>query len=681
MNFRDLELKKSYINQGSENVVDCLINPALKYAVNYKRSVGFFSSSVFTLLINSLPPFIQNKGYIQLIVSPELSLDDIDAIKLGYDKKEAILNKRFVEDFDREIRSFDDMSLEVLYELVARGFLDIKVAAVKNDVGIYHDKLGILTDIENNSIVFYGSANSSINAYQNNYEKVRVVRSWVSGEGDSVLDEIKEFDSLWNNENAFVDVFDFMDSVKKSIVRVIEERKNGSYTKEPITLYDYQEKAIKAWKDNDYKGFYVMATGTGKTWTAIYSAKELLKEKAALVVIAAPYKHLVKQWAEDVEKVFPSATILLISSENPHWFSEGRQAVISQGYQEKKQIILITTIKSFNSDRFSRLINMSEQDKLLIVDEAHRFTKRPDGLKETYRYMLGLSATPVNGKNNEVGNDLVRFFGGQVFALPIENALERKFLVPYYYYPIIVNASIDEEEKFNKISANMASCWVNNVCIDKERFLKYVKSRLRIIAMAEEKISNIDFLLKKIEDKNHFVVYCGDGRLFDNDVEEIRHIQFVKSHLDKLGIKTSQFTASEDMNRRMELVDMFNKNEVSSLVAIRCLDEGINIPSIKSALILASNDDYREFVQRRGRILRKHEDKQFAKIYDVIVLPSQNCPKMAIIELRRYYEYAKLAINSEETMNELDIMLKNYGLTIEDVELYTEVESEVDLDD
>lgn len=680
MNFTELSIKKSYINQGTENIVDCLLNPALKLSVSYRRSVGFFSSSVFRLIINSLPCFIQNKGNIQLIVSPSLSQDDIDAIQLGYEKKSEIINRRFMADFDREIECFDDSSLNVLSELIARGIMDIKVASVKNDVGIYHDKLGILTDKDGNNIVFYGSANSSVNAYQNNYEKIRVVRSWIPGEGESVGDEISEFDRLWNNRNEFLEVYDFMDSVKKSILVAIERRK-AKRNSNPITLYDYQENAIQAWVDNDFRGFYVMATGTGKTWTAIYSAKKLLETHKALIVIAAPYKHLVRQWADDVQKAFPEANIVLISSENPQWSAVSKQMVIAQKYSPEKQIILITTIKSFYSDRFNTVISMSDEEKLLIVDEAHRFTQRPETLHYTYKYMLGLSATPVNGKNNASGAELVSFFGGQVFSLPIEEALNRKFLVPYNYYPIFVSATEEEEEKFAQLSSKMAGCFKNGVLVDKDNFVKYVRARLRLISMAESKIEHIDDFLRKVEDKNHFVVYCGDGKLFDADNDEIRHIQFVKQHLDNLGIKTSQFTASEDMERRMELVDMFNNNEIASMVAIRCLDEGINIPSIKSALILSSNDDYREFVQRRGRILRKYPQKASANIYDVIVLPSGATPKMAIIELRRYYEYAKLAINKDTCMEELERLLPEYSLKLDDVMFYTEIDTEVELDD
>lgn len=384
MNFKDLLIKKSYINQGTDNFVDCLLNPALKLAKTYRRSVGFFSSSVFKLIINALPSFIRNGGRVNLIVSPSLSEDDIAAIQLGYERKEDLINRRFFEDFNSEIKCFDDASLEVLSELVARDILDIKVASVKNDVGIYHDKLGILIDKDDNKIVFYGSPNSSVNAYQNNYEKVRVVRSWVAGEGDSVDDEVTEFDKLWDNQNEFLDVYNFMDSIKKSILNVIEERKFIKKNSEPIKLFDYQENAIQKWVENGYNGFYIMATGTGKTWTAIYSAKKLIEDFPSLVVIAAPYKHLVKQWAEDVQKAFKDASILLISSENHQWYSIAKQLIIAQKYDPEKQIILITTIKSFYSDKFKNVMDLSSQEKLLIVDEAHRFTQRDEELHTTF---------------------------------------------------------------------------------------------------------------------------------------------------------------------------------------------------------------------------------------------------------------------------------------------------------
>lgn len=189
--------------------------------------------------------------------------------------------------------------------------------------------------------------------------------------------------------------------------------------------------------------------------------------------------------------------------------------------------------------------------------------------------------------------------------------------------------------------------------------------------MASEKISKINKILKQIENKYNFIIYCGDGKLFDEQTgEEIRHILSIKRTLNANDFKASQFTAKENIKKRMQLVDAFNKKEITTLVAIRCLDEGINIPSIKSALILSSNDDYREFVQRRGRILRTYPDKKYATIYDVIILPSHDMQHWAKIEFRRFNEYARLAINWNELKHELTNYLELYKLTYEDINVY-----------
>lgn len=546
---------------------------------------------------------------------------------------------------------------------------------------MYHDKFGILEDFNGESVVFYGSANSSINGYQNNYEKIRTVKSWIYSDAESVADERAEFQALWNGTHPFVKVYSYQESAKAHLLKVLEKRAQKTAETnvvEPIELRDYQKMAIRAWKENNYRGFYVMATGTGKTWTAIISAWELIREHPAMVVICAPYKHLVRQWKDDVEKAFPDAKIIMVSSENPQWEQQISHEIIRKRYSPNTQIIIISTIVSFNKPRFLSAIGKSKEEKLLIVDEAHRFTDRSEELKNRFRYMLGLSATPFSGSSAQRGLELMQFFGGQVFNLPIEDALERGFLVPYRYYPIYLSATEEEEAKFKYHTQKILSCFRNNRCINPDQLVKSLRNRLRVISMAEEKTAFIDQIISRIKEKDHFVVYCGDGRLFDqNSGEELRHIQSVKRVLTAHGFKSSQFTASENMADRMELVDAFNKGEISALAAIRCLDEGINIPSIKSALILSSNDDYREFVQRRGRILRRYGDKQVANIYDVIVLPSGDLQAWAKIELRRFREYAHLALNWDELEPELMSHLSMFGISEEDIDVYDYEDMEV----
>lgn len=671
MTYKDLNINSSYISKGKDNIAEAFLNPILKYTKIYKRSVGFFSSNVIEIMLEGIMGLVNNNGHIYLIASPELSSEDIMVIEKAYDDREMVITDIIAAKLEMALGQLSETRLKMLYELIVKGYLDIKIA-VTEDVGIYHDKLGILKDENSNTVVFYGSSNETYNGYRQNYEKIRIAKSWEVGFEKIITEEEKEFDKLWSDQNEFVNVYIFNEVTKKQILHVIENKKIEDNTdKKTIILRDYQEQAINAWVNNGYRGFYVMATGTGKTWTAIYSAKELLKEHPCMVIICAPYKHLVKQWAEDLEKVFIEAKIVMVSSENPGWSKQILDEIIGKRYNRSKQIVIVSTIASFRMQRFYEVIKKSDDEKLLIVDEAHRFTDRPEDLKEIFKYMLGLSATPFSGRTSAKGVELMAFFGGQVFNLPIEQALERKFLVPYNYYPIFVYATEDEENRFNKFTRQILLCFKNGICINSDLLVKTLRNRLRVISMAEEKHTKIDNILNYIKERDHFVVYCGDGHLFDDSTgEELRHIQSIKRKLCEHDYKSSQFTAQENMSDRMELVDAFNKGEISALAAIRCLDEGINIPSIKSALILSSNDDYREFVQRRGRILRTYKGKDSANIYDVIVLPSFEMKSWAVIELRRYKEFARLALNWPELQMEFQHLLDNYGLTDECVDVY-----------
>lgn len=675
MDYKDMKIEHSYISKGDHNIADSFLNPVLKCTREYKRSVGFFSSGVFETVMDGILVLARNGGKIKLIASPQLSEEDVEAINLGYKHKNSLISDVFTKEFVKEIEKLSDVRLRMLCDLIRKGVLDIKIA-ITEDTGIYHDKLGILKDFEGNTLVFYGSSNSSYSGYRSNYEKIRIARGWDPGFEQIVVDEEHEFDSLWDGTNPYVTVHEYTKTAEENLLKVIKSRANVPKTT-GIQLRDYQEEAIRAWVKNDYHGFYVMATGTGKTWTAIFSAKELVKKHSAFIVICAPYKHLVKQWAEDVQTAFPDAKIILVSSENPGWDKQITNEIIRCKYSPDTQIIVISTIRSFKMQRFDDAIKKYNGDRLLIVDEAHRFTVRPEELHETYKYMLGLSATPFSGTSAAKGNELMRFFGGQVFSLPIEDALDRGFLVPYYYYPIYVYATEEEENRFNKYTRIISGCFRNGVCINPDLLVKTLRNRLRVISMAEEKQTKIRTIIGSVTENDHFVVYCGDGRLFDDSTgEELRHIQSIKRVLSEYDYKASQFTATENMQERMQLVDSFNKGEISALVAIRCLDEGINIPSIKSALILSSNDDYREFVQRRGRILRTYKDKKSAKIYDVIVLPQSDTKQWAMIELRRFHEYAKLALNWDDLQDQLEDMLIQYELTIEDIDVFDYEEME-----
>lgn len=675
MSLKDIKLHRSYktYDQDENTIPKKLINPCLKEAVLYQRSVGYFSSNVFSIISDGLNYLLNNNGKIQLITTPMLEKDDIRAINLGYEARNLMIKNKFMINFENEISSLNDENLKLLAQLIAKDYLEIKVVTTKK-FGEYHDKLGIITDTCGDKIIFYGSSNSTSNGYLYNYEKVRVAMSWLESDRDIVQDEIEEFNSIWNGNNPFLNVYNFTNAAKKGILKVCEKKGISTERKNKFELRPYQKEAIKAWKENGYNGFYVMATGTGKTFTAIYALKELVKEHKRIIVICAPYKHLIKQWCVDLENVFPEANILMTFSENAGWENQLMDQLVRLKYKKKSQLIVVSTIKTFLMEKFKEIMITTDIKKVLVVDEAHRFTTRTDDISKMYINKLGLSATPTNGKNTKDSLELVNYFGGVVFNLPIEKALEEHYLVSYNYYPIFVGATGEEEESFSECSRQMATCFKNGVCIDKDKLLKYSRRRLRIISNSEEKIRSIEAIIRdRITEKDHFVVYCGDGKLFQEESEGQRYIQYVMDILNNNDIKATQFTAMETMDERMKLVDLFNLGMIKTMVAIKCLDEGINIPSIKSALILSSNDDLKEFVQRRGRILRKYKGKESANIFDVVVLPSTMTPTMAKIELRRVYEYARLSNNFDELKDEIFRLIDQYNLKLEELMINDEL--------
>lgn len=689
MNYKNFNINISYKSVG-EDTLSSIVNPLLSCTKIYRRSVGFFSSSALDFIGEGIISLARNDGKIYLCTCPKLSEKDIAAIKLGYEVRE-ILKERFEEEVTEALDLLTDDNAEMLYSLIKEGILDIKVVCKKN--GIYHDKLAVLEDFDGNKVAFVGSANESAPGYHDNYEKVRVYKSWTDTEG-RVDDETEEFLSIWTNSNEFLTVYNFMEAFERKVLERVENGPSKNTKKDaPYEMREYQKEAKKNWIANGHKGFYVMATGTGKTITSLYSIQELIKENKVFTVIAVPYKHLVNQWYEDVKAFFPDAEVHFVHSEAKD--PEGRiYTSFLMSKHEYKPIIVITTIKSFFIDRFRLLYDKINYDKLLIVDEAHNFVNKIDEeLSNKYIYKLGLSATPVFGNDTQKTQLLIDWFGGKVMDFPIEKAIG-KYLVNYEYHPIFIEASETDEENFAKATTLMMSAidQTLNKIIDEEKFILGYRGRLRAISMAEGKIEFIKSIFSKIEDKDHFIIYCSDGKLFYNDKkngqsQELRHLEFMLKMINNSLLATNQnlratkFTATEDIETRMELIDRFNKGYDHIMVAIKCLDEGINIPSIKSALILSSNDNYREFVQRRGRILRLYPGKDLAHIYDVLVLPSLSNKAFAEIELRRFYEYARLATNFEYLKLVLEDKMSDYDLTYEDIKFKNEYVYGGDLDE
>lgn len=213
MTFKDIPIDISYISVG-EDSFSKILNPLLTCTKVYKRSVGFFSSSALNFISDGLLEMARNDGKIYLATSPRLSDDDIFAIQNGYADREKIKDA-FINDVQSTLMVISDDNARILYMLVKEGIVDVKIV-VRNS-GIYHDKLALMEDYAGNVIACVGSNNETGSGYNGNYEKIRIYKSWFDSEG-RIEDEMSEFNSIWENSNPQLFVYDFMDAFEKELI-------------------------------------------------------------------------------------------------------------------------------------------------------------------------------------------------------------------------------------------------------------------------------------------------------------------------------------------------------------------------------------------------------------------------------------------------------------------------------
>lgn len=316
MSLIDLNIKSEYRSL-IDNVVDDFYVPVLKESVLYQRAVGFFSSSALIAISKGVEGLISNGGKIQIIASPRLSQEDIDEIRKGYEVRK-VLERALLRGIETHNSVEDTSRLSYIASLIANGVLDIKIAflSTNNEIAMYHEKMGIMNDIEGNAVAFSGSMNESENAFSANYESFDVFCSWTN-EKERVFQKQMAFQAIWNDYEPGVETIDFPEAVKDRIYAFNNSLRRNSGLKTPeenslpedamflppdFKIRPYQESAIQNWKENGYCGIYDMATGTGKTLTALASIEQLFSDnhKRLGVVIVCPYQHLVEQWVEDI---------------------------------------------------------------------------------------------------------------------------------------------------------------------------------------------------------------------------------------------------------------------------------------------------------------------------------------------------------------------------------------------
>ncbi|MGE7936504.1 DEAD/DEAH box helicase family protein [Bacillus paramycoides] len=673
MSFKELKYHDEYVSH-KVNLLNEFYLPVMKEAVHIDRAVGYFRSNFLYEISKGMSALIKNGGKINIITSPDLTEHDIEQIENGYELRR-LIDEKLKESIKPPITFEETERANYIAHLIASNHLNIKIAVPKDmrNAGIFHEKWGVFTDSEGNKISMVGSNNDTYSAIVRNHESFELNFSWLA-ETDKKKIYIKEqrFKHMWGNIEEELLVMELPMGIKEEILRykkdsityeedmvktnrkVIESKikklqqeqkniipPNIPYIPDDIEIRSYQWEAYQNWRENGYRGMYSMATGTGKTIAALNSIVQLYNDKKRLfVIIVCPYQHLVEQWIEDLNKFNISPIIGYSKSRQRNWKITLRNQIQLFNRNKKEQFCcFITTNATYSKSDIKKILSQIQEEVLFIVDEAHNIGSEAGlgGLLESYHYRLALSAT-VNRKYDEVGSERIKdYFGSVVYHIGIKEAIfEKKCLVEYDYHPILTFLSKNEFQKYKELTLKIAKSTGKD-----ENGLVYLNTagklaaneRSLVVASSTDKIEKLKNFLPDIKRTNNNLIYCGAAKvsieemseIIETDQKEYRQVDLVVSMLKNHDVVATRFTAEEDIGQREMIKKQFANGTIGTLVAIKCLDEGVNIPSTERAYILASSKDEKQYIQRRGRVLRKFErhgyKKEKAFIYDFISLP------------------------------------------------------------
>ncbi len=694
MGLRDMELTQVY-RASSHSIGRDFLATMLGAATEYDRAAAFFSSSVFAVASDAFLAFFGRGGHMRLVCSPILHPEDIQALVRGvFDHAHVLAALGPLEQCARS-----GITPDLLAWLIAKGALEVKIAVPRARNAIYHEKIGMFRDARSASVAFTGSPNESRTAWAQNFERVDAFASWTADpDRRRALMIGTHFDELWANETASLEVFDLDDAIRRRLLEPEEVQLTGSDVPAPsrlsraevvpevlrypssLHLREHQKRAIEAWSKAGGRGLLEMATGSGKTITALALAARLrLGVKGGfVVVVVAPYIHLVDQWC-DVARTFGLRPIRCAEGRGT-WEQALSWAINAVNAGVRPVLSIATTVATLATPPFQALLARITAPMLFVGDEAHNFGAPSTAatLPESAHFRLGLSATPDRWMD-EPGTAAVRaYFGPVVFQYGLQQAIRDEVLTPYRYHPVRVPLDPDELDEYLDISRQLARYLGREDGQDGpvgEVAMRLLLKRARLVGAARAKLPRLKAMLAQRTKETHILVYCGDGEVEGpTPGEQARQVEeAVRIIGHELGMTCASYTAATPPERRQELLHVFADGTLQVLVAIRCLDEGVDIPATRVAFILASSTNPRQFIQRRGRVLRRAPGKTRAEIFDFMVAPAprevpRGSPEYPVVrrllrnEFRRASEFADLAENGPVARSELLDLASHFEL-------------------
>ncbi|MEQ6900780.1 DEAD/DEAH box helicase family protein [Nocardioides sp. YIM 152588] len=699
---RGLPIRSRYRSSVGDVVQDFYV-PMFQVATSYSRAVGYFTSTSLALYARGLETFAERGGTMRLIASPQLTEDDLLDIERGYDLR-AVLSRATERVLEAEEHPAVLDGLGLLGRLIAEGRLDIKLAFVNRQghIGIYHEKLGIFRDAVGDLVAFTGSSNETHGGLAANFESVEVYRGWIDGDGVRAINLEEDFEQLWTDQTPGLSIEDFPDVARERLINLGQERTNVLSAQDDalatsatpadeaarlaipdwLTVRGYQRDAIEAWLGNRGRGILKMATGTGKTKTSMVAATKLAgvlqqREEPLVILILAPLQHLVDQWLSEVEG-FGLRPIPVYES-SQRWLPMVEEQLAQSRLGQRPVVAMVATNASFAGAKFQAILSRITQPMLVIADEAHNLgsSRYRSALPANATYRLALSATPERWFDDEGTDSLIEYFGPIMYELGLGTAIEMGALCRYVYRPRLVELNDGETQLYVDLSAQIAACIANGEELkdaDPNSPLgQLLRKRSGVLGHAAGKLGMLRDDLANRSDAWFQLVYCAEGTRPAPAGEppgpnQLREVMDVAGN--QLGLAAHSYISETPRADRKTLLRRFGTgDDLRLLVAMRCLDEGVDIPDARIGYLLASSSNPRQFIQRRGRLLRRADGKVHAEILDYLAVPPDGAPvnfelerRLLARELERANEFGKLAENYEATLELLRPLKDRYQL-------------------
>lgn len=710
LSYPDMLIKPSYDTIQDDLLVDFYI-PVLEHAKRYDRISGFFSSTSLAIAARGIAGLIRNKGKMRLLTCQKLSKDDVTEIQKYVRHADSLIGEKMISEMDDVEDAFKRDHVAALGYMLQQGYLEMKIAvlydtdaesrkvsSLKN--AILHQKIGILYDPNFHGISFSGSNNESATGWLENIEEFKTFKSWKEGQKEYFMEDCDRFERLWNLENdkhTGMYVMDLPDAVKQHFLQISNDFRLDSIStkeylkqnkqiffikeendkKEPLSLYYYQKCAVNQWIENGHKLMLQMATGTGKTRTAFGCMECACRDikSGLIIIVATPQITLTRQWIKDMEKLQLDIDEYIEVDGTIHdWRINMRKSLQRVYIGQFNHFVIFTTHDTASNEDFIDILQTYGPGETIffIGDEVHGMgaDKTRNALQSKYEYRLGLSATPKRWFDDEGSHLLEEYFGNKSFNFGLREALETinprtnlPFLANYYYYPCFISLTDDELEKYRDLSQKISRLSHDKDSDLNELRTRFLMRRAEILKNAENKYQKLYDILEKLGPSIQDTIIFVSPQQIDKVMMILREHNILAHRITE---KESQHKSNKysGLSEREYIIKQFETGSYQVIVAIKCMDEGIDIPSARCGIIMASSTNPREYVQRIGRIIRQDGHKSFATLYDMVVEPEHDVIQdddLKKIEKKVYEkEMARISDLSEEAINRAQVVCEVY---------------------